>query len=149
MRRSVKITQGFISIEQNIKEPISDCISSLLLKVKRFSDLFYNEFSSEFKSLFYSSNFSLFTIKCTTRGIELQRKEKLCKQTPSNAETRNKYFGNLSLSIRYSLLTHSCLPVFCLMKSCMLKKQRLKITQLGKERFIKVNELKLTQVELF
>ena len=31
----------------------------------------------------------------------------------------------------------------------MLKKQRLKITQLEKVRFIKVNELKLTQVELF
>ena len=31
----------------------------------------------------------------------------------------------------------------------MLKKQRLKITQLEKLRFIKVNELKLTQVELF
>ena len=31
----------------------------------------------------------------------------------------------------------------------MLKKQRLKVTQLEKVRFIKVNELKLTQVELF
>ena len=30
-----------------------------------------------------------------------------------------------------------------------LKKQRLKITQLQKVRFIKMNELKLTQVELF
>ena len=30
-----------------------------------------------------------------------------------------------------------------------LKNQRLKITQLEKARFIKVNELKLTQVELF
>ena len=30
-----------------------------------------------------------------------------------------------------------------------LKKQRLKITQLEKVRFIKVNELKLTEVELF
>ena len=29
-----------------------------------------------------------------------------------------------------------------------LKKRRLKITQLEKERFIKVNELKLTEVEL-
>ena len=31
----------------------------------------------------------------------------------------------------------------------MLKKQRLEITQLEKVRFIKVNELKFTQVELF
>ena len=31
----------------------------------------------------------------------------------------------------------------------MLKKQRLKITQLEKMRFIDVNELKLTQVEIF
>ena len=31
----------------------------------------------------------------------------------------------------------------------MLKNQRLKITQLEKGHFIKVNELKLTQVELF
>ena len=31
----------------------------------------------------------------------------------------------------------------------MSKKQRLKITELEKVRFIKVNELKLTQVELF
>ena len=31
----------------------------------------------------------------------------------------------------------------------MLKKQRLKITQFEKMRFIKVNELKLTQIELF
>ena len=30
-----------------------------------------------------------------------------------------------------------------------LKNQRLKITQLDKERFIKVNELKLFEVELF
>ena len=30
-----------------------------------------------------------------------------------------------------------------------LKKQRLKIAQLGKVRFIKVNELKLTEVESF
>ena len=30
-----------------------------------------------------------------------------------------------------------------------LKNQRLKITQLEKARFIKVNELKLTEVELF
>ena len=30
-----------------------------------------------------------------------------------------------------------------------LKKQKLKITQLEKVRFIKVNELKLTQIELF
>ena len=30
-----------------------------------------------------------------------------------------------------------------------LKKQRLKITKLEKTRFIKVNELKLTEVELF
>ena len=30
-----------------------------------------------------------------------------------------------------------------------LKRQRLKITHLEKVRFIKVNELKLTQVELF
>ena len=33
--------------------------------------------------------------------------------------------------------------------SYTLKKTRLKITQLEKARFIKVNELKLTQVELF
>ena len=32
---------------------------------------------------------------------------------------------------------------------CTLKKQRLKITQLEKVLFIKVNELKLTEVELF
>ena len=32
---------------------------------------------------------------------------------------------------------------------CMFKKQRLKLTQLEKEPFIKMNELKLTQVELF
>ena len=32
---------------------------------------------------------------------------------------------------------------------CTLKKQRFKITQLEKVRFIKVNELKLTLVDLF
>ena len=31
----------------------------------------------------------------------------------------------------------------------MLKRQRVKVTQLEKVRFIKVNELKLTHVELF
>ena len=33
--------------------------------------------------------------------------------------------------------------------ACTLKNQRLKVTQLEKTRFIKVNELKLSEVELF
>ena len=46
------------------------------------------------------------------------------------------------------------LDIFCVQMSLgiekyTLKKQRLKITQLEKARFIKVNELKFTQVELF
>ena len=36
-----------------------------------------------------------------------------------------------------------------LLNLCTLKKQRLKITELEKVRFIKVNELKLIQIELF
>ena len=42
-----------------------------------------------------------------------------------------------TISYIFSILLHT------------LRKQRLKVTQLEKARFIKVNELKLTQVELF
>ena len=52
-------------------------------------------------------------------------------------ENANKQFGTDLAAVK----DYSCLYT--------LKKQRIKITQLEKVRFIKVNELKLTQVELF
>ena len=63
-----------------------------------------------------------------------------------------KYFANFFLALVSAQHVH--LSFFCVLiynpssTYYMLKKRRLKITQLEKGRFIKVNELKLTQVEL-
>ena len=42
-----------------------------------------------------------------------------------------------------------CITHYVIFSSIHAKKTRLKITQLDKVRFIKLNEIKLTQVELF
>ena len=80
--------------------------------------------NSQFSQVFYSSSNLDSKIKLR-RGI-CQRMSIILQC--SNKKTQKK-------SRKYFLYT--------------LKKQRLKITQLEKVRLIKVNEIKLTQVELF